>query len=228
MSNLEHRTFVEPVEFRGADNGRTIRAEGIAMRYGARSKPIGGKFIEQFQPGTFTKTLGDRAEVRSHNEHHGPYLASTANGSLTITDTRSEMSYGIDLPDTTAGRDAAVLLERRDIKGSSIGFRAMPGGDAWTVDDDSGMALRSVTNAALGVIDLTIAPYYDDSTAAMALRSLAADVGMEVRSLLEAADRGELPTLIASPPGEDEETDTDLDDSLNSIVVRPRLSGLMY
>lgn len=227
MSHYEHRSFIEPVEFRGAENGRTIRAVGVAMRYGARSKPIDGKFIEQFQPATFAKTLSDGAEVRSHNEHHGPYLGATSNGSLTLTDSRSELAYELSLPDTTAGRDAAVLLERRDIKGSSIGFRAMPGGDAWSVDTDSGMALRSVSNAHLGVIDLTIAPYYDDSTAAMALRSLAADKGMEVRSLLEAADRGELPTLIASPPGDDEETEEVPDDSLTSIV-RPPLSALMY
>jgi hypothetical protein len=75
---------------------------------------------------------------------HGPVPRPPGNGSLRLTDDRSELAYEIDLPDTTAGRDAAHLLERGDIKGSSIGFRAMPKAVAWSVDED-GMALRSVS-----------------------------------------------------------------------------------
>jgi HK97 family phage prohead protease len=201
MTALEHRSFVEPVEFRS--EGTRIVASGIAMRYGAKSKPIQGKFREVFTPGAFTKTLKE-ADVRAHNEHSGPYLARTANQTLRLIDSRSELAYEIDLPDTTAGRDAASLLERGDIKGSSIGFRAIPAAVKWGVDDD-GMALRSVGEAALARVDLTVAPYYDASTAELALRSLADERGMEIRSLLEAAERGELPTLIASPPGEEDD-----------------------
>lgn len=193
--NLEVRSLVEPVEFRSS-NGK-LMAAGVAMRYGAKSKPIQGKFREVFNPGAFTKTLQEQ-DIHAHNEHAGPYLARTANGTLRLTDTRSELAYEIDLPDTSAGRDAAALLERQDIRGSSIGFRAINSQVKWTVDPD-GMALRSISEARLGRVDLTTQPYYPDSTAEMALRSLAEESGLELRSLIEAADRGELASVIADP-----------------------------
>jgi HK97 family phage prohead protease len=194
------------------------------MRYGAKSKPIRGQFRETFTAGAFTKTIQEQ-DVQSHNEHSGPYLARTGNNTLRLTDSRSELAYEIDLPDTTAGRDAAHLLERGDIKGSSIGFRALPKSEAWSVDGD-GMALRSVSQARLGRVDLTILPYYDESTAELALRSLADEKGLELRSVLEAAERGELPTLIASPEGEDEEEQRSDDDGRETTVDRPRIAWL--
>lgn len=204
MTTFEHRALVEPVEFRS--DGNRIVASGVAMRYGAKSKPIEGRFREVFQPGSFSKTIKEQ-DVRSHNEHGGPYLGRTANGSLRLIDTRSELAYELDLPDTSAGRDAAALLERGDIKGSSIGFRAIPSAVKWSVDDD-GMALRTVGEASLALIDLTVAPAYPDSTAALAMRSLADDMHVEVRTLL---DMGavDLATLISSPPGEGAEEDDD-------------------
>lgn len=188
-SPVERRALVEPVEFRA--DGSRLRASGIAMRYGAKSKPIGGQFREVFSPGSFARTITQQ-DIKAHNEHGGPYLGRTSNGTLRLEDSRSELAYELDLPDTTAGRDTAVLLERQDIKGSSIGFRAIPAAVKWTVDDD-GMALRSVNEAQLLFVDLTTHPAYDDSTAELALRSLAEELRTDVRSLLDATD---LPTVI--------------------------------
>lgn len=209
MTTVESRPVAEPVEFR-AESGRLV-ASGVAMRYGARSKPIEGRFREQFRPGAFARTIG-RQDVRSHLEHQGPYLARTANGTLRLTDDRSALHYEIDLPDTTAGRDAAALLERHDVKGSSIGFRSIRSSETWTKDND-GMALRTVGEASLFYVDLTTSPAYDDSTAEMALRSFAEHTGVELRSVLEAAEAGQLAELLdqpsAGPPAEGDDGDPD-------------------
>ena len=210
---LEVRSLVEPPEFR-SDAGKLVAA-GVAMRYGAKSKPIAGKFREVFAAGAFTKTLQEQ-DIHSHYEHLGPYLARTGAGTLRLTDSRSELGYEIDLPDTTAGRDAAALLERGDIKGSSIGFRSMPKEVRWSVDAD-GMALRSISAARLGRVDLTVAPYYPESTAEMAYRSLAEQTGLELRSLIEAADRGDLAAVILDPDDQRSEHD---DDDRETIVHR--------
>lgn len=194
---IEHRSLVEPVEFRS--EGNRLTASGVAMRYGAKSKPIGGQFREVFTPSAFARSLG-RQDVRAHNEHRGPYLARTANQSLRLVDSRSELGYELDLPDTSAGRDAAALLERGDIKGSSIGFRAIPKAVQWSRDDD-GMALRTVTEAALHFVDLTTEPAYDESTAELALRSFSQETGIELRSVQEAAEAGHLADLIDPPEG---------------------------
>lgn len=185
----------EQVEVR-SERDRLV-ATGVAMRYDARSKPIRESFREVFAPGAFTQTL-QQQDVRSHNEHGGPYLGRTSNASLRLTDSATELIFELDLPNTSAGRDAAALLERRDIKGSSIGFRAIAKEVTWGVED--GLALRSVGRAALHFIDLTVDPVYDDSTADLALRSFAVSTGLDFRSVIDAAERGELVDLINARP----------------------------
>lgn len=218
-SPFEHRALVEPVEFRS--KGSTLSASGVAMRYGTKSKPIQGKFREVFTPGAFAKTIQEQT-VDSHNEHGGPYLASTSNRSLRLTDTRTELSYEIDLPDTTAGRDAATLLERGDIRGSSIGFVALPSAVKWSVDDD-GMALRSVGEARLGLVDLVIRPAYPASTAELAMRSLADEFHMDVRALAD-LDVSALSSLISSPQDEDESQRNDEQGRETPTFARERFS----
>lgn len=219
MTTFETRAFVEPVEFRA--EGTKLTASGVAMRYGAKSRPIQGKFREQFLPGAFTKTIQEQ-DVRSHNEHGGPYLGRSANGSLRLIDSRSELAYELDLPDTTAGRDAAALLERGDIRGSSIGFAAITPAVRWTVDDD-GMALRTVGEARLALIDLTVAPAYPDATAELAMRSLANDLHMEVRALLD-LEVSALATLISSPLADDDALRSDDEGRENPTFARERFS----
>ncbi len=213
---LEVRSLVEAPEFRSTD-GKLVAA-GVAMRYGAKSKPISGQFREVFNPGAFAKTIQEQ-DIHSHNEHTGPYLARTGAGSLRLIDSRSELGYEIDLPNTGAGRDAAALLERGDIRGSSIGFRALPNQVTWSVDND-GMALRSISEAKLSRVDLTISPYYPDSTAEMAFRSLAEQTGLELRSLIEAADRGELASVILAPDDARSDDHDVADDGRDTTVFR--------
>lgn len=224
MTQFETRSFVEPVEFRS--EGTRIVASGVAMRYGAKSKPIPhaarGVFREQFKDGAFTKTLQE-SDVRCHDEHDGPYLARTANGTLRLVDGRSELGYEIDLPDTTAGRDAAVKLERKDVQGSSIGFRSIKAAETWSRDDD-GMALRTVGEARLFRVDLTISPAYDDSTAEMALRSFAEANDLELRSVLDAVDAG-VP-LLNLLDEQEQRSDEEENGGRESTVVRPHILGL--
>lgn len=224
MTDVERCPFIQPVEFRSTDNGTRLLAAGVAMRYGAKSKPIRGSFREVFKPGAFNKTLQE-ADVRAHHEHGGPYLGRTGNGTLRLVDGLSELTYELDLPDTSAGRDAATLLERQDIKGSSIGFRSIKAAEHWNRDVD-GIALRSVGEARLFYVDLTVAPAYDDSTAELALRSFAETHDLELRSVLDAVDHGTpLADLIDPPERDERSTETD-DDGRETTVVRERISWL--
>lgn len=219
----EYRSLLEPIEFRS--NGGKIVASGVAMRYGTKSNPIRGQFRETFKPGSLAKSLtAGKPEVRSHLEHFGGYLGSTGNGTLRLTDTRSELAYEIDIPDTQPGRDAAYLLERRDLRGASIGFDARGKGRTdWSVDTD-GVALRSVNEADLILVDLTVAPYYDDTTAEVALRSFADEHQLELRSVIDATRAGQFATLLGSE-GDHEEQEADTS-HLETVVVRPLLLAM--
>lgn len=217
MTTLETRGFVEPIEFRS--QGTKITASGVAMRYNAKSRVINGQFREQFLPGSFTKTIKEQ-DVRAHHEHGGPYLGRTTNGTLRLSDSRTELAYELDLPDTSAGRDAAALLERGDLRGSSIGFIPIIPKMKWSVDDD-GLALRTVGEARLGRVDIVTEPAYLSSTVELAMRSLADDLHMEVRSLVDLDGRA-LSTLIASPPEGETPVEERGDDGRETPTVHRR------
>jgi hypothetical protein len=101
------------------------------------------------------------------------------------------------------------------------------------------MALRSVGEARLFVVDLTTSPAYDDSTADLAFRSLAVTSGMDYDAIVAAAERGALADMIDPPvsevapvavddTGEDEpSTDTESGDGRETPTVnRPHIAWL--
>lgn len=195
MSSIELRPFAEQVEVRSV-GGKTVLS-GTAIRYGARSRDLGG-FRERIMAGAATEAI-QKGDVLALDEHrHDRYLGRSSNGSLRLIDTTTELRYEVDLPDSAVGREVAAFAERRDYKGSSFGFRAQPDAVKWAKDDD-GTPLRSIHSFSL-VRDVgpTISPAYEATTAEMVLRSFAAESGcdVEVRSVLEAASRGELAKLL--------------------------------
>lgn len=217
---LETRFLAEPVEFRS--EGNKLVAAGVAIRYGAVSKVM-GDFRERILAGAATKALSERDTKALHEHDQKMILGRVSAGTLRIENDDTELRYEIDLPDTTYGRDLAVSLERRDITGSSFGFRALPSATKWTVDED-GLALRTVgTFEMFDHISTTANPAYDDHTSELAMRSLAASTGIEVRSLVEAARKGELPALIA---GETEQDPEQQAEESSPALIRPRITGL--
>jgi hypothetical protein len=80
-----------------------------------------------------------------------------------------------DLPDTQAGRDAKVLIQRGDVTGFSFGFTVPPGGDSWNSDGTE----RTLKSVRLLEVSTGVAfPAYPSTLTAM-VRSLE-DVGMAV------------------------------------------------
>jgi len=192
---VEYRNAVEPPEFRSR-KGKLV-ATGVAIRYGARSKPIDGQFVEEIRSGATARTLRETDVMALHENNPLQLLGRTGAGTLRLTDSRSELAYEIDLPATTVGRDVAYLIERGDVKGTSFGFRAMPGSVRWSVGR-SGMALRSIGEIRLDHISTTYAPAYDEPTAvSVAYRSLADERGLDLATLMAAGERGELGRLLS-------------------------------
>lgn len=179
-------------------------ASGIAIRYGVRSKPIGGKFVEEIRSGASTKTLKEQDIMAQHEHQRSMLLGRTSSGTLRLFDSRSELRYEIDLPKTGAGPYVAELIERGDVKGSSFGFRAIPASVQWSITE-SGMALRSCGEIYLDHVATTCAPAYADAPVEMALRSLADQFGVDLRTVMDAADRGDLASVISPPEGEEED-----------------------
>ncbi|MEB0001608.1 HK97 family phage prohead protease [Cryobacterium sp. RTC2.1] len=165
--NYERRSFERPVELRAASDGTS--GPGILKGYGvvfnSPSRDLGG-FIEEFDPAAFA-CVGDgdaqtidigmngRVIARDNHDNNG-LLGTTTAGTLRLFVDDIGVRYEIDLPDTSRGRDVAVLAERGDYAFSSFAFRTLPDGDTWR-ENDAGQLVRVVTGATL----IDVAPVAD-------------------------------------------------------------------
>lgn len=157
---MERRSLLEPVE---------ARAERKIGGYGAvfnSETVIGGEFREKIAPGAFSKSLD--GDVRSFFNHNSAMiLGRTKSGTLRLKEDERGLSYEVDLPETQAGRDLKISMERGDVDGSSFAFRVTK--DHWEMRDD-GLPLRTIQEVELFEVGPVTVPAYDDAT--VALRSL--------------------------------------------------------
>jgi uncharacterized protein len=159
---LETRTQTSPLEFRAGDTGKVL--SGIAIVYNSETR-IGDFFRERILPGAFATSL--KGDVRALFNHDSSIvLGRTTAKTLRLKDQANALSFEVDLPDTQAGRDLAVSVQRGDIAGTSFGFRVTK--QEW--DETGDIPLRSVIEAELFEISPCGDPAYEDTS--LALRSL--------------------------------------------------------
>lgn len=217
MTVTERRTLTEPVEFRA--EGDTLVAAGYAAVFNKLSQNLGG-FVEQVAPGAFTKTIQEQ-DIRAlfnHSEDH--VLGRNVAGTLRLEEDGTGLSYEIDLPDTTAGRDVAKLLERGDVSGSSFGFRVIE--DEWG-ETESGFPLRTLKQTSVRDVGPVTFPAYTDASSS--LRSLAEARSLDIDLLVAAANSGELRALIV-PSGDEPPADPQDESRANPTLNRARISWL--
>jgi HK97 family phage prohead protease len=204
---IERRTFAGTVEFRAL--GDKLVAAGYAAMFNKISQNLGG-FVEQVAPGAFTKTIQEQDIRALFNHDENQVLGRLAPGTLRLEEDGTGLAYEIDLPDTSAGRDVAKLLERQDVSGSSFGFRTID--DEWG-ETETGFPLRTLKQVSLRDVGPVTFPAYTDSTSA--LRSLAEARSLDLSTVVALADAGELRSVITddfTPPqsggGDGRETPT--------------------
>lgn len=196
----ELRTHTEPVELRDGDDGQPV-AFGYAARFGTLSQDLGG-FVERIEPGTFAKTIVE-ADIRGlFNHDSNLVLGRNKAHTLRMIEDTDGLSYEIDLPDTTAGRDVRTLLKRGDVTGSSFGFRTVA--DAWGETDD-GYPLRTLQAVSLRDVGPVTFPAYTDAESG--LRSLAEARNIDPTTVLEAAKAHLLGELLKQDLDETPEGD---------------------
>lgn len=160
---LEHRALTTPLELRAVDTKRT--AAGYAALFNSETE-IAGAFREVIAPGAFAETL-KKSDVRALVDHDtGRVIGRSSAGTLRLKEDDVGLSVEVDLPDTTEGRDLAVLLERGDITGMSFGFRVTA--ESW--DERGPMPVRTIQAVDLFEVSAVAFPAYDDTS--IALRSL--------------------------------------------------------
>lgn len=155
---------------------------GTALTFNRESRDLGG-WTEVIDPGTFAASLdrGDRVMCRA--EHDSRMLLGTTDaGTLRVWGDETGIYYENALPDTSAGRDVAVLAERGDYQFSSFAFYETAG--HWEPYElTGGRLVWRVTEGILVDVAPVADPAYFSSSTEMAGRDLVA-----ARALLTAQD----------------------------------------
>lgn len=131
LSKMETRVQVTDWEVREESDG--MHLTGYAARFNEPSEPL--PFIERIAPGAFRRSLQSRNDIKLlWNHSSSTVLGSTRSGTLKLTEDDRGLRVSALLPDTQAGRDAKVLIQRGDVTGFSIGFTVPSGGEEWNAE----------------------------------------------------------------------------------------------
>ena len=167
---------LEDVEVRADGDGMTF--SGYAAVFGSKSEDLGG-FRESIRPGAFAKSLGEKRAIKMFWNHNTDIPLGSTRSGLTLTeDSKGLLAVG-RLPDTTAGRDMALLVREKIVDSMSFGFQTIK--DNWSDD----YASRELIECRLfEVSPVTGWPAYPTTSASV--RDLATIVDAEPDDLAEA------------------------------------------
>jgi hypothetical protein len=185
------RVNVNEFEIRDATEGHGSTFVGYGAVFNSPSQPL--PFIERIAPGAFSRSLRSRNEIKLFVNHDtSRVLASKRAGTLRLAEDSHGLRVEADLPDTTDGRDMAVLLKRGDVDSMSFGFSVPKGGDSWS-DDGQQRELREVRLHEVSIV--TGFPAYEATSASVrSLDGLVDATGLEAEKLnaaLSALEAGE-------------------------------------
>jgi uncharacterized protein len=166
VSKIETRVFVNDFEVRETPDSMTLT--GYAARFNEPSEPL--PFVERIKPGAFRKSLSSRNDIKLlWNHDSSSVLGSTRAGTLRLAEDELGLRVEADLPDTQAGRDAKVLIQRGDVTGFSFGFTVPPNGDSWNSDGTE----RTLKSVRLLEVSTGVAfPAYPTTNGTAQVRSL--------------------------------------------------------
>jgi hypothetical protein len=161
------------IEKRAATQPLKVEGKMIAGYAAVFNSPadIGGMWQEVIAPGAFTDTLrdanNDPLALYSHEVER--LLGRRSAGTLRLNEDDKGLAIEIDLPDTSDGRDVAVLVERGDLKGMSFGFCVTH--DEW--DETVTPPRRTIHAVDLREVTVTASPAYEDTELGLCSRDKA-------------------------------------------------------
>jgi HK97 family phage prohead protease len=166
MAKIEQRISTAGFEVREDADGMTF--EGYAAIFDSPSEPL--PFIERIKRGAFNRSLTKaRNDIKLlWNHDTSAVLGSTRAGTLKLVEDNRGLKVTATLPNTTLGRDAAVLLKRGDVDSMSFGFSVPAGGDDWN-EDGSERVLKSVR---LHEVSIVAFPAYTSTAGTTSVRGL--------------------------------------------------------
>lgn len=172
QAEREVRDAMNGLELRAAPEGSTSPGTvvGYAAVFGKYSADL-GYFREKIQPGAFAKALRN-CDVRALANHDpNQLLGRMSAGTLRLSEDEIGLRAEIDLPDTSAGRDTAESIRRRDTQGQSFSFTTSI--DQWDWSGEVAVRTLIEVEELFDVGPVTFPAYEETSVALRAFRSRA-------------------------------------------------------
>ena len=155
------------IEVRAAAGDLSLPSPGRLVGHAAvfDSPADMGEFTETVRRGAFTRALRTPANILALYDHERrSVLGRVGAGTLKLTEDAKGLAFELQLPDTTIGRDLAVMVERGDVTGCSFAFKLHAQGDKW--EQRSGRLHRDLLSVDLREVTVTSQPAYPDTTVA--------------------------------------------------------------
>lgn len=148
------------IETRASDDGKVTIA-GYAARFESLSVSMGGWFREKIRSGAFKESLKNNNIRALWNHNMDLVLGSTKAKTLRLNEDEKGLRFELDLPDTQAGKDAAISIKRGDVDGMSFGFRVLK--QEWDEKDPKNV-VRTLVEVDLREISPTPFPAYPSTS----------------------------------------------------------------
>lgn len=150
----------------GSDALGTI--EGHAAVFNQETT-IGGfwyDFREKFLPGSFSKDIAAKADVRALIDHMSEkVIGRTKSGTLRLSEDATGLFTSTDPSNTSDGRDIVERIRRGDVDGMSIGFFIRK--QMWVIEEDQEVDLREIHDVELLDISPVTFPAYRQTDVAV-------------------------------------------------------------
>lgn len=151
---ITHSIFDAEIELRSDEDKKTLH--GYAAKFDSLSVPLFG-FREKIRKGAFTESIKKNNIRALWNHNTDMVLGSTKTGTLQLEEDQKGLRFELELPDTQAGRDAAVSVSRGDVDGMSFSFEALR--QEWDEKDDKNV-IRTLIEVDVKEISPTAFPAY--------------------------------------------------------------------
>ena len=186
-SKVERRINDVNFEIRvGEIDANKMTFTGYAAVFNSASEPL--PFTEYIMPGAFKRSLKSRNEIKLFMNHNTDIvLGSTRAKTLRLSEDSKGLLAEAVLPDTTAGRDLSVLMQRGDVNSMSFGFSVPAKGDKWS-NDGMSRELHQIRLHEVSIV--TGFPAYEATTATVrSIDALATRTGIDADTLADALTR---------------------------------------
>lgn len=161
----EVRTIKAELRLDSDPASETKTIQGMAAVFNSPSHDLGG-FIEYIRPGAFTDSLknADIDVVALFNHDTNFLLGRQSSGTLQLEETDEGLAITLDCPETTLGKDLAILIKRGDLKGMSFAFCVV---DEEFEKGADGVTIRYVNKCDLHDISVVTNPAYEATSVSL-------------------------------------------------------------